>query len=499
MVCRKSGARVIFLLLFTISYQTATADLVWTPNLQQAYDSILALKLAKGKELLDLERLQRPQNQLVIYVDNLADFVTLMVTENRNEYQVLEKRADARLDLLEAEPASNPWQRYARAEILMHWALLRLKFENSSTSAFFGIRRSYKLLKENQTIYPDFLPGAKTLGMMQVIIGTTPSSYKWLLKLMGFSATVSEGMTNLTRASASQNSHSVEANLFRANAYTFVLKQPEVGISILDSIYRPHTDHVTIGFFLSAALLKAGFSDSAFTVLKALPKSYPYMPMFMISYQMGNILLYQGEYAEAIRYFNHFITYYQGESNVADGWYKMYLAALLLGQKGRADHYRTKGLAVEKLGTEADKNAMAQLKDAKEFDPALMKARLFCDGGYYRKALLFMAPLTDKSFGTIAQKGEFAYRKGRVFTGLKQQDSAAYYYQQALNITAHEPESFSANAALELGYIQMDRKNWGLARTYFEKAIDMPSHAYSEGIERKAKAALDEIKQRQKE
>ncbi len=471
----------------------ASATLSWTPNLQHAYDSLLALKLARGRELIDLERQTNPNNHLVEYLEDYADFITLLITENRSEYKVLERREAARLKILESEPTNTPWQRFARSEVLLHWALLRIKFDKSAMSAFFSIRTSYKLLQANVKAYPEFIPNGKTLGMMQVIIGTTPSGYKWLLGLLGFSATVPQGMGNLLLASSVSSPQSLEANLFRANCFTYVLKQPAVGTAILDSLYQSKPQHLVLGFFLSAALMKDGQSDSAFSILKALPKSYPYMPMFLISYQMGNILMYQGRFGEAIRYYHHFLTYYQGESNIADSWYKMYLAATLLGQKERANNYRSKCLSVDELVTEADKNAHSQLKKQQVLEPSLMTARLYNDGGYHQQALNYLKPIGLDAYTTPEYKAEYQYRLGRIYTGLRQEDSAAYYYGQSLDLSGQSSFPFTAKAALELGYYYSKKQDWVRAKQYLERAINVPSHAYSEGIERNAKAALAEV------
>lgn len=473
----------------------AHAEILWTPQLAQAYDSVLALKMVKARELLDQEKAVRPGNHLVVYVEDLMDFVTLLVTENKNEYLTIKPRQERRLLLLDKESDKDPWQQYARAEILIHWALLKLKFEKSYWSATMDMRRSYKLLQDNAKNHPDFTPNGKTLGMMQVIVGTTPSSYKWLLSLLGISATVPEGMANLEMAAKSMEPQRTEAHLFMANAYTYILKQPQKGTHILDSVFRRDPQNVPMGFFLSSALMKEGYSDSAYAILKSLPKSYPSMPLYLISYQMGNILLYRSEYAQAIRYFNHYNTYYQGESNLVDSWYKMYLAASMMGNTQLAKVYKQRGLEIKERVTEADKHAYRCLKADVPLEPTLMQARLFCDGGYYQQAYKFLSALNPAGYTKPEQRAEYDYRMARIFTGLKQQDSAKAYYERCLLRSQDQEFYFLPNAALELGYILRDRGQKDSARIRFEQVLEFPSNEYSEGMERKAKAALDQLKQ----
>lgn len=492
---KRIWARLLLFFAFLLASIVSEASLMWSPELAQAYDSVLALKMVRARELLDQERTLRPDNGLILYVEDLMDFVTLLATENRSEYGVIKKRQDQRLNQLEREPATNPWQRYARAEVLIHWALLQIKFEKSVVGSALDLRRSYKLLKENEKLYPAFLPNGKSLGMMQLIVGTTPGSYKWLLGLLGIRATVPEGMANLMLAVKSKEPQRVEAALFLANAYTYILKQPEKGTHILDSLYQTDRHHVVMGFFYSGALIKDGRGDSAFTVLRSLPRSFPTLPLYFISYQMGNILLYRGEYAEAIRYYTHFTTYYQGESNLVDSWYKMYLAATLMGDKARAELYKKRGLAIDLRVTEADKHAQKQLKRSLSIEPTLMKARLNCDGGYHKEAKALLLSLGDGAYTGIEQKAEYWYRLGRVYSGLNAADSSAVCYQKAITTGGDAELYFLPNAALELGYYYKDKKNKAEARKWLEKALDYPGNEYTEGIERKAKAALDNLDQ----
>lgn len=466
---------------------------MWTNNLQQAYDSALSLKLVKARELLEQERVTNPDNALVEYVEDQVDFVSLLVTDNRNEYQALEKRESKRLSRLEKETDGSAWQRFAQAEILLHWALMRIKFDKSYMGALLSFRRSYKLLEENNKLHPDFLANGKTLGILKVLVGTTPSGYQWLLRLLGYSATVSEGLQQLDKATLTGSTHQLEAHLFKANTLTYVLKQPDRGTAILDSLYKLDSTQIVIGFFLSAALQKAGKSDQAYQVLDKLPKSYPYMPLYLIAYQMGNILMYKGQYHDALRYFQHYLTYYQGESNRADAWYKMYLAAMLTNQPQRANLYRKNCLEVKNLVTEADKNAQSQLQINTVFEPTLMTARLYCDGGYYRRAKDYLAPFSDADYIDQILKAEFAYRQARIQTGLGIDSLAAPLYSKSLRMADGTQAIFSANAALELGFIMMRSKQWQQAKEYLEMARKLKNPAYGDGIERKAKAALAEV------
>jgi hypothetical protein len=109
------------------------------------------------------------------------------------------------------------------------------------------------------------------------------------------------------------------------------------------------------------------------------------------------------------------------------------------------------------------------------------------------KAKQYLSQLAETNYKTQEQRAEYNYRMGRIYAGLREKDSAAFRYAACLRLSKATPFGFTANAALELGYFNLAKNNWQLAKEYLEMAIAMPKHAYSEGIERKAKAALSEV------
>src|SRR5690606_12598596 len=90
-------------------------------------------------------------------------------------------------------------------------------------------------------------------------------------------------------------------------------------------------------------------------------------------------------------------------------------------------------------------------------------------------------------------KLELYYRKARIYQGLGQEDSAIVFYKQTINFSGTLPYYFAPNAALQLGYLALDRNDKTAAKSYFKKALSYPKHEYKNSIDSKAKIALSTL------
>ena len=61
------------------------------------------------------------------------------------------------MDQLIEKAEGSPWKNMAIGEMLMQFAVLKLKRKEYISSGYF-IRRSYKMVKDNQVKFPSFYP-----------------------------------------------------------------------------------------------------------------------------------------------------------------------------------------------------------------------------------------------------------------------------------------------------------------------------------------------------
>ncbi len=71
---------------------------------------------------------------------------------------------------------------FLQAEIGLHWAFVYLKFGHEFDGAL-NLRQAYQATQEIKKRYPKFTAIQKTEGLLNVIIGSVPEKYNWVLSL----------------------------------------------------------------------------------------------------------------------------------------------------------------------------------------------------------------------------------------------------------------------------------------------------------------------------
>jgi tetratricopeptide (TPR) repeat protein len=140
--------------------------------------------------------------------------------------------------------------------------------------------------------------------------------------------------------------------------------------------------------------------------------------------------------------------------------------------------------------TDADKQAYQNAKKGDWPNPVLLKTRLLSDGGYQTQALNILAGKTSNDFLNEADKTEFAYRLGRIYDLMGQEETAIKYYISAIEKGEHQPEYFAARAALQIGNIYENKGQFSKAIEYYNICIEMKEHAFKNSLDQKAKSGI---------
>jgi tetratricopeptide (TPR) repeat protein len=116
--------------------------------------------------------------------------------------------------------------------------------------------------------------------------------------------------------------------------------------------------------------------------------------------------------------------------------------------------------------------------------------RFFTDGGYYPQAFEILNKLYIDQLKSQKDKIEFYYRYARLYHKTANLSEAIDYYEKVIHINTTQTFYFAPNACLQLGYIYTYLKQNDKAKYYFNKAIEYKNHEYENSIEQKAKVAL---------
>ena len=240
-------------------------------------------------------------------------------------------------------------------------------------------------------------------------------------------------------------------------------------------------------------LMKDSQSDEAFKLMQTLDKHAQGLPMVYVEYLRGEALLHKGEYIPAISAYQKFLKGYKSQSFKKDTYYKISLCFYLMGDLPSArknfDIAKTAGKTI----ADPDKYAAAMLTDDAFPNYKILKVRFYTDGGYYKEAKEILKTITPSDLTSPKDATEFYYRKGRLAHKTQDFNSAKSFYLETIDKTGNEPWYFAPNAALQLGYISQSQGDFASARKYFRKALSYKRYEYKNGIDSKAKSALEQL------
>ena len=487
----------LFILLFIPALAPAQ-DFVWTPGLQRAYADLQKLNVQLAQQQLKRESMT---NGIRIFIDDYADMLRLVSSDDDRAFATLSNREDDRLDALKKLADNSPWKRVIQAEVRLHWAFMKLKF-GKEMSASWDVIRAYKLLKENQKQFPNFLPTYKSLGTLHVMIGSVPENYVWVANLLGLQGNIRQGQQELQRAQQDPTFR-LEARLIDLMVRAYVLKFTDADGQTLQRLVAENPGNLLLHFFGATIEQKNGHSEQALLYLKNRPIGNEYLPLPIIENILGDIFLQKSEYSAATTHFQLFLAIYKGQNFLKDSYFKLFLCHWLTNDRdagpsdAKARAFLQQVLRTGGTNVESDKAAQkfAEAYFKKGVSPGqkvLMRARLASDGGFTDSALTYLRPYTEATFSVTAEKAEYTYRMGRIFQRRNNPDAAIPYLNRALTLSEPEQLSFGATAALQLGYIYQQKNDRPRARSFFQKALSFKRHEYKNSVDNKAKAGLSQ-------
>jgi tetratricopeptide (TPR) repeat protein len=484
-----------YLLILVLTNSIAFGqDFTWTPGQQRAYADLQKLKIHSAQQLLAREP---TASGIRLFLEDYTDMLTLVTLDDYRMFDQLSQREDTRLDALKQMDDSSPWQRLIQAEVRLHWAFVKLKFDRE-ISASWDVIRAYKLLAENQKRFPHFLPTYKSLGTLHIMIGSVPDKYVWVANLLGLHGTIRQGQQELLRAQQ-DTLFGLESRLIDQMVRTYVLKATDTDKQALKRLIQTNPDNLLLHLFGATIEQKNGHSEQALAYLSSRPTGPAYQPLPIVDNILGDIYLQKGQYTKAEAHLTQFLRLYRGQNFLKDSYYKLFLCGWLVNRPdAQIRPYLSNVTTVGQTSVESDKVAQkfAEAYLHRGVSPnqkVLMRARLATDGGFTDSALAYLRPYREASFTTVAEQAEYNYRLGRIYQHRHNPDMAIPYLSRALSLSERNQLSFGATAALQLGYIYEQKNDRTKARSFFQKAISFRHHEYKNSVDNKARAALSNL------
>lgn len=491
------STRLFFILLlfqwisFTCFGQTNNE---FNNELRDAYQKTLKLKIQEARvKLLSMDSASK-QLATFYYVENLADILELLISEDIILFNKLVDKEEIRLDQVNRLSDQNPYKLFCQVEIKMQWAFVKLKY-GEELSAVWNLRQAYKLISKNREKFPGFLPNYKSIGLLHIVFGSVPEKYHWVLDFLGISGSINEGLEELNLLAENSEEFKTEAILMGVLADAFILQNAEKATEKIVPMVKNIPDNLLVKYLYILVLLKNAESEKALQVIGTTDNLVRgYLPLHMLHYLKGEALLHKAAYEDASKSFATFLLNYKGQNFIKDANFKLFLCHWLNDEDLLASQYYEKAKQTGRTITEADKYADKLLSRDEYPNKLLMKVRLYTDGGYYEEAVKLLQSLHPTDFQLEKDRVEFVYRRARLYHKQKQIKAAVDSYKQVIENSGKNRWYFAPNSALQLGYIYIETGKPELARAYFEKATGYKGHEYKNSIDNKANSALSRLK-----
>jgi tetratricopeptide (TPR) repeat protein len=487
---------LLIFILTLISLSLKASDFEMNLTMQRSYSEIIKTNLSIGRAILENDK---TNNGIKVYLKSYADLIQLLINEEKDFYEQFIDNQTSRIAYLEKLDKKSPYNRFLQAEIRIHTAFVKLKFGHEVKGSW-EIIRAYKLLEANAKEFPDFLPNQKSLGLLHILIGSTPENYQWVATLLGLKGNIKQGLSELQNVIQNDQMYSDEAQLTDYLVHAFILKFTPKKLADFQDFIQQNSDNQLFTFFGITTLMKEGKSEEALKIMDNRKMDKNHLPFPFLQYLKAEIYLQKGQYQVASKLFQNFLINYKGFNFLKDTYYKLFICYWLSNEDVKGIKYLEKIKSVGANIVESDKAASKFSEHYLNKKPlnliqqkVLMKARLAFDGGYYDKSLEFLIAYSENSFYQISDRAEFNYRKGRIFQKLNNFPQSITFFDRAIVLSDIQNWSFGASSALQLGYIYQSKNEKAKAKMYFEKAISYKKHDYKNSVDNKAKAALNEM------
>lgn len=486
------------LLLTLVIYESSLAQhITINEKCKEAYNLTLSLRIHEADLIIKNQKQIDPHNLYVNYIESFGNFLKITVSNDEGKYDDLQSQIINCIDLLYKVPDTTPWKYYLIGNLKLQLATLDFSFGNYIAGAF-SMNKAYRLLLENKSKFPNFLPNEISIGVLHIMIGIVPDSYHWILDMISMNGGVTLGTNELNHA---YNKCLHNTNLeWLKNEIVFFMGMTGINLNpdtefasqLLAKIDTNTSNNLLTTYLKINILMKSGKNDEALKTFSQINHNINFYPFHYLNFLKGECYLRKLENVDARTQFTIFVANYKGDNYVKDAWQKIGWTYLLetdtLKFKNNLTNVLNNGNT--KIGNDliAENTALS----ANIPNTILLKARLLFDGGYYIYALSEIQSADTSSFSTT-EKVEMYYRLGRIYHRINNTEKAIANYKSTIDHGYHLPQYYAANAALKTGNIYEQLNDFQQSAKYYNICLNLDFQEYRNSIRAKAKQGLKRV------
>ncbi len=493
--------KVILIVFFVVFNQCQAADFNMTKEYNHAYMELLRLRFENASHIINKEKLSDQSNLPYVYLQSYIDFLKVLISEEKSEQDNFVNKKQSRIKSLMTVDHKSPWYLYSQAQINLQSSVIFVKSSDYLKAAI-DIKKAYQQFVTNSRLFPDFIPNRAGLGLLHVLIGSIPDSYKWIPGIFNMEGDINRGLfelNNILSENIDDDDFPFLFNecLFITSFVTYNLAGNESNIMMLldvlndQRVEREISKNPLLIYAVASFYTHQGLNDKALMLLTNRPLDNSYYNFYYLDYLTGIAKLNKLD-KDARTYLLRYIVHFKGRNFIKAAYQRIAWSYLIENNISEYKNYisRIKLFGSEEM--EADKEAMSETRSANLPNPELLKARLLFDGGYYAKASEIMKE-TKKDKFPIQELVEYTYRYARIQHKSGNLSKAKALYHDAYKQGRDLPNYFAANSMLNLGNIYEQEGNNQQALVCYRICLQLDFKEYRNSIQQKAKAGLNRL------
>ncbi len=493
--------RILLALFFVLLVlQSWSSTFIMNVRYEKAYMEVLHLRFDKAIEIINSEKKKDPENFSHVYLISYIDFLKVIISEQQKDYNRLLSEKSSRVNQLESVNNKSPWRLYSLAQLNLQSAISSVKFGDYFKAAV-DINKAYNQFTENNRLYPDFKPNKAGLGLLHVLIGSIPDSFKWVTGLLGMKGDVDEGLKELQGVLIiepdNQYPYLFVESLFITTFVTFNLSGSDANTNALikiledDQVTRQIKDNPLLIYAIASFYSNRGMNDKALDLLVQRPVNNEYFPFYYLDYLTGIALLNKLD-TRARFYLLKYVTSFKGRNFIKSAYQRIAWSYLIDGNKEQYKNYIYRVSLFGSDEMDSDKEAAKEAKAGRIIHPELLKVRILFDGGYYSKAEEIMQKLNTESLKNT-EKVEFIYRQARIHHSKGNLPNAKHDYLETYKLGKDFKSYYAANSILKLGNIYEEEGKYEQALWCYHSCLKLDFDEYRNSIHQKAKAGINRL------
>lgn len=465
-----------------------------TGNCKNAFREIYSLRTTTARQMLAEEKRIFPDNSFIIYLEHYCDVMEIIVLEDGSKYEKFREDFYERREIMDREDGSSPWHLTLEAEMYLHLGLSYLKFGNKMNGSR-KVYSAYKMVKDNEERFPDFVMDDKLAGMFDMMFANIPPVIRWAAKIIGLRGDLEGGFNRIKKyhEGVLEVPGFAEESIIIMNLAYKLTWNEQGGYEFLGNLPERYYESLLIKYFYANLAAFSGHNDLALELLGQIDRSAMEVEFYAMDYLAGRSKLYRLD-KDADEYLLKYLDGFPGKDYKKDVCNRLSWHYFLLGDRPAYLRYRTMVNRVGEDLRDRDREAVIEANLPYDPKPELLRARLLFDGGYYERAEEEMKQLAPSDLELMPYLLEYHYRLGRIFQKTDRTDRAIQELSRTLQLGRNENYTFATRAALALGEIYAGQGRDELAIEHYELCLDLyDSDHTAEGVENKAEKRLEAV------